>query len=163
MSAGVAQPRAAGRGDAGRRAGYVASVLVNGLILFLTNEHPGWQTLPFLTPAFADVLPLINASIVANLVANAVFVVYDGRRLKALLQLVLAGFSLAVSVQLLSVFPFDFGTGGFPWAGVLRVLLVIGVIGSAIAIVVSLVTALVPARSAGWRSLRSEELPKDER
>jgi hypothetical protein len=74
------------------------------------------------------------------------YLVYDGRRFKALTQAVLLAVSLAVTVRLLVVFPFDFSGYAFNWGALMRVVLIIGVAGSAIGIISSIVQAVRPQR-----------------
>jgi hypothetical protein len=109
-------------------------------MLYLVNRRPGWEAVPFLTPDTEKVLGLVNASIVAGLVANLVYLVADPPRLRSLGDLVTTGIGLAAMVRIWQVFPFSFEEGGFPWETVFRWFLAIGIVGSAIGIVVALVT-----------------------
>lgn len=150
MSAATARQPGARPSVAARRAGYVVSVLVNAALLWLLNVRPGWQALPFLTDETAEVVPLVNASLVAAVVANALFVVTDPPWFKALGDLVVAAVGLVAVVALWRTYPFAFGDGGVDWDAVVRVLLVLSVAGSVIGIavdVVRLVQALGSARA----------------
>lgn len=123
---------------ASRRAGYIASAVVNGLLLLAINAWPGWQVLPFLTEEFDQVLGLVNLTLWVGLLANLVYVAGDSRLVKAfgeLAILVVGGLSM---MRIWQVFPFDFGDA-FNWALTVRVLLLLGIIGTAIGIVVQLV------------------------
>lgn len=122
-----------------RRSGYVVAFLVNGAMLIGANWWPGWEVVPFLSDETPQVLGLVNASIIAGLVANAVYVVWDPPRLKALGDLVTTAFGVAAMVQIWRVFPFDFGDAEFNWALLVRWLLGVGIFGGAIGIVVALV------------------------
>ena len=62
---------------AARRGGYVVSVVVNVVLLYVINVGPGWQQLQFLTAGFADVLAIVNLSMLATLVVNVVQIFYD--------------------------------------------------------------------------------------
>jgi hypothetical protein len=125
---------------AARRSGYVVAAVVNGLVLYLVNRRPGWEVLPFLTPETTKVLGLVNASIIAGIVTNLVYLVADPPRLRSLGDLVTTGIGLAAMVRIWQVWPISFEPGGFPWDTVLRWLVGIGIVGSAIGIVVALVT-----------------------
>ncbi len=125
-----------------RRAGYAVAVGINSVLLFLINVTPGWSTVPFLTPDLADVLPWINASLLAGIAANAVYLFRDDPRVKGLGDLVTEVVGLVAIVRLWQVFPFDFGAEPSAWATVVRVLLVVAMAGTAIAMIVSVVTAL---------------------
>jgi hypothetical protein len=125
---------------AARRSGYLIAAGLNGLLLYLVNRRPGWEALPFLTPDTEKVLGLVNAAIIAGLVANLVYVVADPPRLRSLGDLVTTGIGLAAMVRIWQVFPFSFEEGGFPWETVLRWLVAIAIVGSVIGIVAALVT-----------------------
>ncbi len=125
---------------ASRRFGYALGITLNVLMIFFINEWPGWQEVPFLTDATNDVLPLLNASLVISAVVNAVYLIADPRWLKALGDAFTAVVSFAVILLVLLVFPFDFSAYSFDWAMLVTVMLWIGMIGSAIAVVANLVT-----------------------
>ena len=127
-------------GPAARRSGYVVAAVLNGVVLYLVNRRPGWDALPFLTPETTQVLGLVNASIIAGLVTNLVYLFADPPRLRSLGDLVTTGIALAAMVRIWQVWPISFEPGGFPWDTVFRWLVAIGIVGSAIGIVVALVT-----------------------
>lgn len=121
------------------RSGNFGSAIVNALLLYGINMWPGWQVLPFLTADMSRVLDLINASLIAGIIVNLVCVVIHARTLVALGNLVVIGFGVAAMLRLWEVFPFDFGTGWSGWPVLVRVLLVLGIVGSAIGAVVEVV------------------------
>ena len=125
---------------AARRFGYGVAVLVNLLLLWLANVWPGWQVLPFLDDRFVEVLPWVNASLAVGAVANLVNLIFDRRWVRAIGDLVSTFVGLLSLIVMWNVFPFDFGGTTFPWEAVVRTLLVIAIGGSAIAIVVAIVT-----------------------
>ena len=121
------------------RSGNLGSAIVNALLLYGINMWPGWQVLPFLTADMSRVLDLINASLIAGIIVNLVCVVIHARTLVALGNLAVIGFGVAAMLRLWEVFPFDFGTSWSGWPVLVRVLLVIGIVGSAIGAVVEVV------------------------
>jgi hypothetical protein len=123
-------------GPGTRRFGYVVAAAVNALLLTLVNARPGWDAVPFLTDDTTLVLGAVNASITAGLVANLLYLLADPRRLRALGDAVTTTVGLYAMVKIWQVFPFDVTDG---WTTVLRVLLVVGIAGSGIAIVSALV------------------------
>ena len=135
------QPRRSRRtpSPARRRFGYAIGALVNVLLLYLVNVWPGWQILPFVTGGMLEVLPWINASLAVGIVVSLIDVIFDRRWLKAIGDLATTSIGLVALVQLWRVFPFDFGGTTFPWEWLARAVLVIGMIGSAIGIVVQVV------------------------
>lgn len=125
---------------ASRRVGYAIAVVVNAALLVVLNAQPGWQEFPFLTDATPQVLGLVNASLSVSLAVNLVYLARDPKWLKSLGDMLIASFTLAVSVRLWQVFPFVFN-GSAAWcATAVRVLLIVGLIGAAIAITVQAVS-----------------------
>ena len=122
-----------------RRGGYVVSVVVNLVLLYVINVGPGWQRLPFLTDDFADVLVIVNLSMLATLLVNVVQIFYDPQWFVALGQLVLSAIALVVAIRLLEVWPFDFSAYSFNWDALTRVILWIAVVGSIAGMIASVV------------------------
>lgn len=129
------------RSAAARRVGYVVAVLIDAAMLYAINVRPGWEVVPFLTEETPAVLGWVNASIVVGLVANLVYLVRDPRWLKALGDIATTAVGLVALLRIWQVFPFDFGTDAFDWPLVVRILLGLGIVGSGIAILVTLFTA----------------------
>jgi hypothetical protein len=91
-----------------RASGYVGAIVVNAILLAIAHNLLDWQV-PFITPAWADVLWAIDLSLGASIIANAVFVGYDARWFRQLVQIGLTGVSLIAWLAVVEVFPFDFG------------------------------------------------------
>lgn len=148
-AARTAGPRPRSRPTAAdRRSGYVVSLLVDAALLYLVNVRPGWQAVPFLTPETLAVLDAVNLTLVVSLVASTIYLVADPPWLRALGDLVVAVVGLLALVALWRVFPFDLAGQAFDWALVARVLLVLGSVGTVIAILAALVR-LVAGLTAG--------------
>jgi hypothetical protein len=126
---------------AARRFGYVVAIALNTAMLYAINVWPGWDVVPFLTGDTVDVLDAVNASIVVTLAANTVYLFRDPPRVRALGDLVTTVVGLVVMVVIWRVFPLDVSSG---WETVARVLLAIGIVGSAIAIVTGIVRLVRP-------------------
>jgi len=124
------------------------AIVINAVLLYLINRSPGWRAVPFLTDDTAQVLWLVNASILAGIVANCVYPVWDPRWLRAVGDIVTTSIGLAAMVQLWSVFPFAFGDAAINWDLVARWVIGVGIAGSVIAIIVALyqLGRLLPAR-----------------
>ncbi|WP_298460861.1 hypothetical protein [uncultured Cellulomonas sp.] len=138
MSVVETAPRRPRPSPAVRRTGYVVSVLVNVLMLLAVTVWPGWQVLPFLSPQTTQVLPLVTASMVAGVVVNLAYLVADPPALRALGDVVVTSVGLAALVAVWRVFPLSFPEQAVDWAAVARVLLVLGMAGSVIAIILAL-------------------------
>jgi len=122
-----------------RRAGYVAAVVVNSVLLVVINVRPGWGVLPFLTDDVTEVLWLINLSLAASTAVNLTYLWFDRSWFKSLCQIGTAFISLVAAVRLYQVFPFDFSAYAFNWAAVTRVILALAIFGSVVAIAVEVV------------------------
>lgn len=120
-----------------RRAGYCVAIAFSAAFLFVLNARPGWQQMPFLTSDISQVLWLVNLSLAAGIAVNAVYVAYDPPWLKSLGDLATTGIGLATVIRVWQVFPFDLSSG---WSIAVRVLLMVAIIGSCIALVVQVIS-----------------------
>lgn len=124
------------------RIGYGVAILTNAVLLYAINVWPGWQIVPFLTDDLTHVLPLINLSLVASVVANLVFLAVRASWVRPLGDLVTTGIGVAAMTRMLRVFPFAFDGAGFDWAVLVRLALIVGITGAAIAMIVQFVTLI---------------------
>lgn len=127
----------------GRRMGYLVAVALNAVLLYLINVAPGWRAVPFLTGSTTQVLGLVNVSLAVSLVFNTWYAVADPRRGKRFGDLVTTVVGLAALIRIWQVFPFDFTGDAAGWAVPARVLLVIVIVGTAIAALVTFVSVIV--------------------
>ena len=125
--------------QAQRRGGYFGSILVNAVLIFLLDAHPGWRAVPFLTPATAQVIGLVTLTLAAGIGANVVYFIADPPRLRAFGDLVTLTISLITTVRVLAVFPFAFHGSVAYWSVIVRVILVVGIVGVCIGLLYSLV------------------------
>jgi hypothetical protein len=135
----------------GRRAGYVAAIVCNALFYFIVHNARAWGV-PFLTPAFDDVLPAIEFSIAASMVGNALFIVYDARWFRHLGQAVLNTIALVVTGLIYRVFPFAFGAPA--WDAIASLTLLALMLALLIAVIVSAVQLVVDLARWGRRDYR---------
>jgi hypothetical protein len=136
---------------AARRSGYLVAGLVNAAVLYATNAWPGWEEVPFLTDDTRSVLPLVNASIIVGLVANLLYLISDPRWLKALGDILTTAVGVVAMVRIWQIFPFDFGDSSFDWTLLVHTALAVGIVGSAIGVIVGFVSLAKAARPAGSR------------
>jgi hypothetical protein len=138
--------------SAGRRIGYVVAIAVNVAGLIVVNNVLDWGWFPWLTEDFGDILPILNVSLAASIAANAAYLAFDPRWFKAIAELALLSISLAVTIRMLQVFPFDFSSYDFSWEVVARSLLglaIFGIVAGILAQIVQLVGAAGGAGEAG--------------
>jgi len=148
-------PRLADRGSGLRGLGYLVSIAFNIVILVVANNLLTWDLLPFLTDDFADVLWLIDISLLATILVNFVYLGYDPGWFKSVCQIGMGGISMAVAVRMYQVFPFDFSAYEFDWTWTVRFVMVLGMIGIGVGIVVEL-AKLARGAVVGPRSSRGQ-------
>ena len=101
----------------------IASILGYALALVLLNVVPGWQVLPFLTPAAEHAVSLANLALIVMLVSRAIALVEPSPRLRAAARYVVALICLALLAELWVTFPFQFGFEPESWASATRLVL----------------------------------------
>jgi hypothetical protein len=139
-------------GAAGRRVGYAGAIIVGLLLLGLLNVWPGWWTVPFLTAETEQVLGIVNLSLWVGVITNAVLLFIDRRWLKAAVNTVSTAVGLVATVVIWQVFPFDFSDWWFDATVLVRVLLILGIIGSVIGIVFAIGTLMRELVRMGTRT-----------
>ena len=125
---------------AARSFGYLLGAGLQVALIWLVNVEPGWRVVPFLTEDASQVIWLFNVSLVIGLVINVIWLAYDPPRVLRLGDAVSAAAALAVTARLLDVFPFEFASD--VWETTVRVVLIVSILGTGIAVVVNLVQAL---------------------
>jgi hypothetical protein len=116
---------------------------------WLINVRPGWESASFLTGQTSEVLWLVNVSLVASIIANVAYAVSDPPWFKAFGDLVTTTISLAATVRVWQVFPFDFSGYSFNWTMLTHVVLAVAVVGSIIGLLVQIVTLIRLAVTSG--------------
>ena len=132
--------------------GYLVAVMVNVIMLILVNAIPGWRVLPFLTEDFVSLLWLVNLSMFASAMVNVAYLAYDAAWFKSACQIVVTAIGLVAAIRTWQVFPFDFSPYAGLWETLTRLLLVLAIFGSIVAILVELVRFTSRGISAGVRS-----------
>ena len=133
---------------AARRVGYVIAAALTAVFWYLVNVRPGWEALAFLTDDAERVIPLLDVSLAASLVANVLYLAYDAPWFKAVGDIATTSIGIAVLVRVWQVFPFTF-TGSFDWSLAVRVTVMMAIVGSIIAIAVNVVALVRGAAHAG--------------
>jgi hypothetical protein len=134
---------------AGKRFGYVVAIGCNGVALYIARHLLEWGWPRFLTEQFDDVLPLITVSFVYGMVTNAFLVLYDRQWFKSSVNVGGSVIAFVVTLRLLQVYPFDFAGYATNWSWLVTILLILGMVGTAIAAVaeaVRVVTSLERGR-----------------
>jgi len=118
--------------------GYVVAIIVNVAMLVIANNILEWGWLPFLTADFAQVLPLIDLSLLATIAANVAYLAHDPPWFKSVCQIGIGGISLAVALRMYQVFPLDFSSSQFDWEPMARFVILLTAIATLIAMVAEL-------------------------
>ncbi len=121
----------------GRRVGYAVAILVNAVFLYVVNNLVDWD-ISWITDDFSRLVWLFNLSLGVTIAVNVIYLFFDPPWFKSLAQIGMLSISLILAVRLWQVFPVEF-TGDFPWTGIFRVALVVGIVGVSIGILVELV------------------------
>jgi hypothetical protein len=132
-----------------RRIGYGVAIAVNAAMVVFVNNILDWGWFGWLTEDLNDVLPLINLSLAASIVANAAYIANDGPVFKGIIELVVNAISLIVVIRLLQVFPFDFSAYSSTWETISRSILIVAIVGISLALLVQLAKlALIAVKAA---------------
>ena len=122
----------------GKRAGHVVSLGINIAILVVMNRLAHWN-LSFLLESYRDVLWAINLSLGVQIGVYAILAVHPSPVFRSIGQVLIGAFSIVALAVILKVFPVDFSVAVGPWLNtVFRVVLIVGIVGSAVSIVVYL-------------------------
>jgi hypothetical protein len=135
-------PRPPERSQWSRRVGYVAAIAINAVFLYLVHQLRASDWPAFLTEDFDTLVPLISLSLIATMAANALFWWRDPGWLKATGDAVTAAVGFVVAIRVYQVFPFDFSAYAVDWSGLVRLLVILSIVGTAIGCVANLVKAL---------------------
>jgi hypothetical protein len=125
-----------------RMTDYIFSVIFNTAFLVVVNKIPDWN-IRFITDSFPEVLWAVNTSLAVSLAGNLILIFFHPRFLHHLFNAVFSIFGILATSVLVSVFPFDFSQVVGEWLNILvRIVLIIGIVGSAVAVVVNIVKAV---------------------
>ncbi len=114
------------------------SIIINAVLIYLLNVHPGWQSISFLTPATAQVIGFVTLTLAAGIAANAVYFVAEPRWLRAIGDLATLTITLITMARIWDVFPFAFHGSLDFWSVICRVILIVGIVGASIGVLYSL-------------------------
>lgn len=118
-----------------KRFGYFLALLINGAMIFVANNLLAWGWFSWLTAAFEELLPIINLSLAASMLVNAIYIVYDQQWFKSLTQIGVTVIAMVVAVRTWQVFPFDFSAYEFGWDLMARIVIGISLFGMGVGII----------------------------
>lgn len=126
--------------QSGRQVGYVAAIIANLVVLYVFHNLLRWSV-PFLTEDWNAVLPYVDLSIWATMAANAMWLFYDARWFRRLVQIGLNVLGFRVMWAMYTIFPFQFEL--YPVEQGLRIAFLAAMVGLAIGTVVEIVSLLL--------------------
>jgi len=93
-----------------RQAGYIIAILVNVGLIYVFNNILTWNA-PYLTQDFSRCLPALTMSLAVTIFCNAVFMVYDPKYFRHLMQVVMNCFGWYSLLVFYQVLPLDLPVG----------------------------------------------------
>jgi hypothetical protein len=129
----------------------IASSIANAIGIVLFNTVPIWRqyTQGVVLEDFVRILWAANLSFLVQLTGNVSLMFYKPPRFAALVQILTTSAALLSLIVFFVVFPLDFTQVGLAWiTTALRVVLIAGMAGSALALIVQTIQLAV-----GWRTL----------
>jgi hypothetical protein len=125
-----------------RMTDYIFTVIFNIAFLVVVNKVPDWN-IPVITDSFPDILWAVNTSVAVSIAGNFILIFFHPRFLHHLFNAVFSVFGILAASVILSVFPFEFADLVGEWLNILiRIVLIVGIVGSAIGVVVNIVKAV---------------------
>lgn len=116
-----------------KNSGFIGAIIVNIIFLYIVNNLLNWNIF-FIAPTWTQVLFILNLSIVANILANIGFLIYQRGWFRTLVQIILNIIGFVVVYELYVVFPFIIQT---EWIAIgLKLLLILAVIGLVISTII---------------------------
>ncbi|MFA5926601.1 MAG: hypothetical protein WCT32_02070 [Patescibacteria group bacterium] len=119
---------------------YIFTIIASIILLWIYGRLEGW--LPFVTDSFSATLTLFYISSIATIVANIIFLLIDSSTLRAALKALLNIWSIVVMISTCYIFPFDFSAYSFNWTLLVRILIILGIVGTAIGTFTELAKAM---------------------
>ena len=114
---------------------YFVAIIFNLIFLYIVNNLLNWHVY-FITNAFNDVLWIINLSIIATIIGNALLLVYSPERFRHVIKIILNIFAFIAVYFVYEVFPFNFYDSFYNWG--VNILLILAMIGIIIATIVEI-------------------------
>jgi hypothetical protein len=122
-------------GRGAKRFGYLLAAAINAVMLWVVHQLLDWEWPGFLTPEFDDVLPILTFSFVVSIAVNLVYAWRDAYPIKSIGEMTTAAIGFAVTLRTWRVFPFDFSGYDADWSWLVRLILIVAMIGTAIGFV----------------------------
>ena len=120
---------------------------IGGVIgLIIVNSVPSWAHLTngIILESWSKILWAANLSMILQIIGNFFLAIYRPARLYSFIQLILALAGLVSVIVFFQIFPLDFSRIVGNWVNILaKAFLILGMVGSTIAVIVYLVRTVV--------------------
>lgn len=124
--------------------GYLVAIGIQFLAIWIIQKLPNWVN--FLNGSYPAVMWLIIIGAAANIIVNFIYIFYDYRPFKSLLQFIINLYSFIVTYSIYIIFPFNFSSYNTNWDLIVRIFLIVAMVGIAIASIVEFVKIFVPKK-----------------
>lgn len=129
---------------------YIIAIIFNLIFLYIWNNLLNWKVY-FITNALNEVLWIINLSIIAAIIGNALLFLYNPKWFHHTMKIILNIITFIAVYFVYTVFPFNFYNSALNWG--LNIFLILGMIAIAIATIVEFFF-LVTRRQNDWKLIR---------
>jgi len=116
-----------------RKSEYIGAIVINLILLYIFNNLLNWR-IYFITNTLNEILWIINLSIIATIIGNALLLLYNPEWFRHVVKIILNIFVFIAVYVLYKVFPFDFNAPFVDWMVAIALILIM--IGIAIATMV---------------------------
>lgn len=111
-----------------KKAEYIAAIIFNLIFLYIVNNLLNWN-IYFITSALNEVLWIINLSIIAAIIGNALLLAYNPEWFRHVIKIIINIFALVSTYFVYIVFPFNFYNSFINWGlGIFLILIMIGIV-----------------------------------
>ena len=95
--------------DRTRTSGLIASIVVNGLLLYAAQHVLDWQ-IGWITPRWSDVLWAVDLTLETSIVVKALYLMVAARWFRSVGRAVSCGVAVLSTRWMYAIYPFDFGS-----------------------------------------------------
>lgn len=127
------------------RASFVFAIIANIILIYVVNQIPYWN-LSFIASSWIQTLWILNLSLIITIMGNFLFLLYNPKWFRSLVQIVMNVFVFLAIQTLYTVFPFTLSSTMAMVVVILLILMMVGVFIAILVEVVKLVVTLTPSQ-----------------
>lgn len=116
-----------------KKSEYIGAIIVNLILLYIFNNLLNWHVY-FITNALNDILWIINLSILATILGNALLLWCNPEWFRHIIKIILNIFAFIAVYFIYSVFPFSFNSFLIDWS--VTIALILAMVGIVIATII---------------------------